>query len=188
MNGSPSIAVAAGRWNRSAIEKTLIIVSIGALAGVMLTFFRQPFHLPGHKVIWWMPAIIATRLRTHLRGGATIGTISALCSAGLLGGRMPGGDLILPMAAVSGVLLDWVADRLDRKNASLPYRLIWLSFAGLIGNLMCMPLRLLSIGSHVAAGDAMSTIASFAIFGIIGGAIGCLLSMPHRATSIPPVS
>jgi hypothetical protein len=183
MNGSPSIAVGAGHWNNAGrqarLERSLIIISLGVIAGVMVSLIRQPVHLPGHKVLWWMPLILAARLRTGMRGGTTVGTISTICTTALLGGRMPGGDVYFPIAIVSAVLLDWCIERLGRTGVRFIGCLLCLSIVGLVGNLLCMVSRIDALQGHVAFSGTMNTsfgvFVSFAAFGMAAGAIGCLL-------------
>jgi hypothetical protein len=189
MNGSPSIVVGAGRWNnaerRARLERSLIIVSVGVLAGVMVSLVRQPVHLPGHKVLWWMPLILAARLRTGMRGGATLGTISAICTTAMLGGRMPGGDLYFPVAVVSALLLDWCAEQLGRTRLRFVGYLFWFSIAGVVGNLLCMLSRVVGPEGHLGFEGSMSAsagaFASFAAFGIAAGAVGCVLGAQRRS-------
>jgi hypothetical protein len=178
MSGFPPIVADAGRWNRLVVRNTLILFAVGIFCGTLVTYARQPFHLPGHKVIWWLPLILASRLRTGLRWGVMLGTLSTICTTTLFGGRMPGGDFVMPIAVVSAIWLDLCVDWLERAGMRFGGTVLALALAGMVGNLLCTISRaggLFSLysGGHAAAGIGFFT--SFAICGMVAGTLGGVL-------------
>jgi hypothetical protein len=170
MNGSPSIGAARGRWNNPAIARELILLAVGLAGGVAVSCARQPFHLPGHKVIWWLPPLIAARLRWGRRYGITIGAAGTLLATALLGGRMPGGDLLMPVALAASLLVDLCIDWLRAQRTPFAASVMLISLAGALGNLLCLMSRFPGGGGL----DVAQMAASFAIFGMAAGAIGAL--------------
>src|SRR5580700_5676750 len=94
-----------GPWSRAVSDGYLSAIAIGILAGIVVAFARTPIHLPGHKAILWMAPILATRLVTRSRAGASVGAFSTAITTLSLGGRIAGGIAMMPLVVLAGVVL-----------------------------------------------------------------------------------
>src|SRR5580704_7417620 len=104
--GSLSIERKRDHWSKAVSEGYLAVVAVGILAGIAVAFARTPIHMPGHKAIFWMAPILATRLATRSRAGGSLGAFSTAITALSLGGRIAGGIAMMPLVVVAGVVLD----------------------------------------------------------------------------------
>src|ERR1700722_4560754 len=114
--GSPLIAKKLARSNRADLDRYLFIVAVGILSGIAVTYARTPMHLPGHKALWWMAPILATRLLTRRRAGGSGGAIAAAVSTILLGGRIAGGTAYTPLIILAGGVLDLAVRFIERST------------------------------------------------------------------------
>jgi hypothetical protein len=177
MPGSLSIGKNPTRWNSALPEQVLSCAAVGVLAGVAVTFAQTPLHWPGHKAVFWIAPILAARLATRSRAGATIGASTTALTTFALGGRLAGGVLLMPLVIIAGVLLDWAAQVGQHRQLSA-WRLIpWLALAGTAANLICFLKRLFdpAVGVFLSSGnllDLLSAAGSYAIFGFLAGLIG----------------
>jgi hypothetical protein len=177
MNGLASIEKRAVRWNKADANAYAAIVSVGVLAGVAVAFARTPLQMPGHKVLFWMIPVLAVRLLTRARAGATTGALSAAATALSVGGRIGGGGVVMmPMVVIAGVILDWVAGIHEREQFSLRTSMLILALAGTAGNLACLVKRLFEPMGPVFSvrnlGDLFQAACSYAIFGFAAGLLG----------------
>jgi hypothetical protein len=152
------------------------MAAVGVLSGVVVTFARTPLHWPGHKVIFWMAPILASRMATRTRAGATVGASAASLTAFVLGGRLAGGAAMMPLVMVAGAVMDAAVQATERRNLPVWRQVMFLGLAGMAGNLICFVKRLFDpMGAYFSTGnfsDMLTMAASHAIFGFLAGLIG----------------
>lgn len=168
-------------WSKSLWEGYLAIASVGVLTGIAVAFARSPLHLPGHKAILWMTMIVAGRLATRARWGASAGTFVAAMTAILLGGRVAGGIAMLPLVTFAGVILDRGVQLTERHKLAGWQSLLIIAAAGVAGNLICFVDRLFDptsgFFSRKNLDDLVFAGGSHAIFGALAGAIGAAVGL-----------
>ncbi|HZL37443.1 MAG TPA: hypothetical protein VFC78_19150 [Tepidisphaeraceae bacterium] len=165
------------------------MAALGVLAGIAVAYARMPLHLPGHKVMSWMPVLLAGRLLTGARAGAATGTLLTILTTLALGGRLAGGVLLLPMVILAGVLLDCAAVFIERRKVP-PWRaLFFLALAGAAGNLACFVKRLAgpdgAIFSNAGAHALIAAAGSYALFGFLAGLSGAAVGLAGLALRAP---
>lgn len=177
MSGYLSIEKKNAPWTRPAVEAYAANAAVGILAGIAVTFAHTPLHLPGHKVVFWMAPVLATRLLTRSRAGASTGACSTAVTTFLLGGRLAGGAAMMPLVILAGAILDIAAANLDRRNAPIFRKILLLALAGAAGNLICFVKRLFDgTGGLFASSnpsDLLIAAIYYAFFGFIAAALGC---------------
>jgi hypothetical protein len=176
VHGSLSIGKDRVHWSKALSDGYLSVVAMGILAGIVTTFARTPIHLPGHKAIWWMAPILATRLLTRTPAGASLGAFTTAITTLLLGGRIAGGIAMMPLVIVAGVVLDGAVQIGERRISTLWQRVLLLASAGAVGNLICFVKRLFDpIGAFFSVGnfnDMLTAAGSHAFFGFLAGLVG----------------
>ncbi len=176
MNGSLSIEKEAVRWSKTDTDAYLTVGAVGLLAGILVTFARMPLHMPGHKVLWWMTPVLTSRLLTRTKAGAITGALATALSTMLLGGRLAGGIIMMPMVVFAGALLDLTAGIVERSSVTRGRALLWFALAGTVGNLACSMNRLFEpLGGFFSArniNDLLWTAGSYAFFGFLAGLLG----------------
>jgi hypothetical protein len=179
MHGSPSIEKEAVRWSKADTEAYLAIVAVGMLTGIVVAYGRMPLHLPGHKVLWWMPAVLATRLLNRARAGATIGALATVITTLSLGGRLAGGVVMMPMVVVAGVILDAAIRFIDGHQISRWRAVFLLATAASAGNLVCFVKRIFepagAFFSVVNLTDLLTAASLYALFGFLAGLLGAVV-------------
>jgi hypothetical protein len=178
--GSPSIRNESTLWTKSQAEGYLAAAIIGVLAGIVVAYARMPLHLPGHKALWWIPPVLATRLLTRRRLGATVGATATIASTLSLGGRLAGGIAAMPLVILAGVLLDVAAKAAERRPVAIWRTVLLLSAAGAAGNVICFVKRLFEPSGSFFSIDNLRdlgwSVSTYAIFGFAAGALGAALA------------
>ena len=174
----------AGLWSsatghRQAMRDIPIAAAMGIIAGCAASAIRLHLGIPGHKAILWMPIVIACRLLSGCRIGATVGSLSAAAAAYACGGNLAGDMTALPLIAVTGAVLDYFAAMAQR------YRSIWfilpiVATGAMIANMICLTKRLwlpLLVGNHGLSGysELIYRILSYAVCGLVAGVAGVVL-------------
>ena len=176
MLGSTSIEKRFIRWSKADFDAYLTAAAIGVLAGLAVSYIRPPLHLPGHKVLLWMIPALGCRLGTRARAGASTSVLATIFATLLLGGRLGGGFLMMPLVALAGITLDIAAGMVERRRS--PWSLPLLALAGATGNLLCFMKRLCDpMPGFFSSGnmrDLLWAAASHIFFGLLAGVIGGL--------------
>jgi len=141
------------------------------IAGIIVTFTRAPLHLPGHKALLWMIPILAARLVTRARIGATVGAAATIVTTILLDGHLAGGVAMMPLVVLCGLVFDAAIIVSDRFHNGLPARILLLAAAGMAGDAFCFVKRLFEPGVDFSS-DLLTAGAWYAIFGLIAGLVG----------------
>ena len=192
MHGSLSIEKRSIRWSRADLDAYLMAASVGVLAGLAVSFLRTPLHLPGHKVLLWMTPILAARLATRARGGATAGVLLLVVTTLLLGGQLGGGALMMPLVVVAGIALDAAAGWIERNHVAFWRVILLLAAAGVAGNLICFIKRLFEpVGEIFSTGNLSDLVyagASHAAFGLVAGICGAICGWAILKTRSGPIS
>ena len=182
--GSLSTGRSRASWNSAVLDGYLSVVAVGILAGIGVAFARTPVHLPGHKVIFWMAPVLAARLVTRSRAGASAGALATALTTLSLGGRIAGGIVMAPLIVLAGVVLDLAVQMTERRKFAGWKCLLVVASAGLAGNLICFVKRLLDpMGAFFSAGnidDLFLAGGLHAIFGIVAGLSGALVGYGLR--------
>jgi hypothetical protein len=178
--GFPSIRREAVPWSKAQADGYLAAAAVGVLAGIVVAYGRMPLHLPGHKALWWIPPVLAARLLTGRRAGASVGALATIATTLSLGGRLAGGALAMPLVVLAGAILD-VAVFFVQNRATEKWRvLLLLSSAAAAANLVCFVKRLWEpIGPFFSTSnieDVSRVAVSYAVFGFIAGALGMALA------------
>ena len=178
--GSLSIKSEAGPWSKPEANGYLAVAAVGVLAGIAVAYARMPLHLPGHKALWWIPPVLAARLLTRCRLGASVGAIATVLTTLSLGGRMAGGAAGAPLVALAGVVLDLAAGCSLRLRSGRWSALLLLGSAGAIGNLICFTKRLFeSNGTFLPTAtweELWRAAATHLVFGFAAGALAALMT------------
>jgi hypothetical protein len=136
----------------------LACLSVGAMAGLVVTHVHLNLGIPGHKAWFWIPPIMATRFITRCKIGSTTGTVSMLCTTWGLGGHLAGGLVGMPFIAAAAMVWDVTITHMEKR----PYRW-WLILPGIIGLAM--------MGNVVAFGKRLlvpSGVHAIHIWGFTG--------------------
>ncbi len=178
MNAPGSLSTEKNRalWNSAALDEYLAVVAVGILAGIAVAYARTPLHLPGHKALFWMAPVLAARLVTHARAGASAGALATALTTLSLGGRISGGFMMAPLIILAGLVLDMAVQFAEHRKLAGWKWLLVLASAGLAGNLICFIKRLLDpVGAFFSTGnidDLLLAAGLHATFGFIAGLIG----------------
>jgi len=156
------------------------MAAVGVLAGIAVAYARTPLQMPGHKVLWWMIPVLASRILNPVRAGATTGAFATAIITLSLGGRIAGGMIMTPLIIVAGIVLDLAANFNERHNLSVWRRLLFFALAGAAGNLLCFIKRLFDpMGAFFSAAnqlDLLRAAGSYAIFGFFAGLLGGVIA------------
>jgi len=175
-HGSPSIEKSPALSSDSVTDGYAWIVAVAILSGIAVTYARMPLHLPGHKVLWWMAPLLATQLLTRTAAASTVGSIVVLATTLSLGGRIAGGPFFAPLIVPAAVLLDLCVRLSERRNYSPWQRIVILALAGMLGNTICSIKQILETSATASSSgptnDLLIAVASYALFGLIAGALG----------------
>jgi hypothetical protein len=180
MNAPGSLSTEKNRapWNSAVLNDYLAVIAVGILAGIAVAYARTPLHLPGHKALFWIAPVLAARLVTRARAGASAGALATALTTLFLGGRIAGGFEMAPLIVLAGLLLDLAVQYTERRTFAGWKWLLVLASAGLAGNLICFIKRLLDpVGAFFSTGnidDLLLAAALHATFGFIAGLIGAV--------------
>jgi hypothetical protein len=193
-HGSLSIENDRAHWSKAFSDGYPSVVAIGILSGIAAAFARTPIHLPGHKAIFWMAPVLATRLLTRTGAGASVGALTAALTALSLGGRIAGGIAMMPLVILAGFVLDAGVQIGRRYKFGRWAQMILLASAGAIGNLICFVKRLSDpIGAFFSTGnlkDMLAAAGSHLLFGFLAGVLGAaaafaLIKLPPQTPTRP---
>jgi hypothetical protein len=163
-------------WNRAVADGYISVLALGILSGILVAYARTPIHLPGHKALWWIAPVLASRLATRTRAGASAGALAVALTTLSLGGRIGGGIAELPLVVLAGILLDLSVHAVQRRNFPRWQCLLLLALAGLAANLLCFVKRLFDpAGAIFSTGnldDLLTAAGSYSIFGFLAGLLG----------------
>jgi hypothetical protein len=181
MNESVPLNSKVHLWSRADADVYLTSVAIGVIAGIAVAYVRTPLHMPGHKVLLWMTPIVATRLLTRVRAGASASVLATIVTTLLLGGNLAGGAAMMPLVLAAGITLDVAVGWVERRRMTLWSAVSLLALAGIAGNLICFIKRLFdpmgSLFSAATIQDLLAAGASHAFFGGLAGIIGGLCGL-----------
>jgi len=136
-HGSLSIERKLVPWSKAGSDGSdgyWAVAAVGVLAGIAVTYARTPIHLPGHKALWWMVPVLATRLATRTSGGAMAGALATALTTLCLGGRLAGGVALMPLLIAGGFVLDVAARISQQRHLSPLHRALLFALAGAIAN------------------------------------------------------
>ena len=160
---------------------------IGAAAGAVAASMRLNLNLPGHRALFWLPAVIGGRLMARHRFGATAAASAVACVSLAMGRNLAGGPMFLPLVSAAGALIDTLAGFVERRPIPLWLIVPLMGLGGLGANLICSVKRLLMPPKAVRVvfdlPFPVGNIASYAIFGLLaglGGALVAVLAMKAR--------
>jgi hypothetical protein len=178
MHGSLSIERKPVRWSKAHSDGYLSVIAVGILSGTLVACARMPIHLPGHKVLWWMAPVLATRLMTRRGAGASVGALSTAMTTLVLGGRLAGGVASWPLVILAGVILDLGANFCEQRDLPLWRQVLVLAVVGMVGSLICFVKRLFDpVGAFFSVGnieDLLTAAGSYAFFGFLAGMLGAV--------------
>jgi len=166
----------AARWNRAQLHGYLSMAAVGVMSGILVAYGRTPIHMAGHKVVFWMAPVLASRLVTRRSAGASVGALAAAMTTLCAGGRIAGGVTFMPLVVLAGVVLDVAARMVEKRRVRWYRALIVLAAAGTIGNLICFVKRVFDpLGTFFSVGnwrDILIMAGSHAVFGFMAGFLG----------------
>ena len=166
-----------------------LCVALGVIAGLLVASVRLNLGLPGHKALFWMPAIIVARMMGRCRVGATAGAAATSFTTFALGGNLAGGPMGLPLIIVAGAFLDLVIGALERRKVPVWLHVPVIGAAAMLANLICLTRRLLlpaGFGAHLLLDTSgfWFQFCSYALFGLaaglIAGIVACSARRCHR--------
>jgi len=178
-HGSLSIERKLVPWSKAGSDGSdgyWAVAAVGVLAGIAVTYARTPIHLPGHKALWWMVPVLATRLATRTSGGAMAGALATALTTLCLGGRLAGGVALMPLLIAGGFVLDVAARISQQRHLSPLHRALLFALAGAIANSICFGKRVAdpvgAFSSTMNVKDLLTAAGSHALFGLIAGLLG----------------
>jgi hypothetical protein len=179
--GLPSIKNEAVPWSKAQSDGYLFVISVGVLAGILATYMQTPLHLPGHKAVFWMTPVFASRLLTRRRAGASIGATATLLTTLLLGGRLAGGGVAMPLVIVAGIILDFAAWKTEQRPHRVWQVLLIFAAGGAGANLACSIKRLYeptgAFFSIATARDLSWAAGCHAFFGLVAAVLGGMIGL-----------
>ena len=163
------------QWSKAEGEAYLTMAAVGIIAGIVVAYAQTPLHWPGHKAVFWLAPVLASRILTRARAGATVGASATITTTLLLGGRLAGGVAMMPLVILGGFLLDLAVIQSHRLHVSVA-KVALLLAAATAANLICLIKRLFEpVGSYFSAAnlhDLFNSAASYALFGFLAGLLG----------------
>jgi hypothetical protein len=161
------------------VRDIAIATAVGIVAGGVTACVKLHLGIPGHKAVLWMPLVIASRLLSGCRIGATVGSLSTAGAAYACGGNLAGDMTALPLIVVAGAVLDYFAN-MTRHHCSIWRILPIIAGGAMIANIICLAKRLslpLLAGSHVLSGysEPIYRVLSYATCGLAAGVAGVVL-------------
>ncbi len=153
-----------------------VCIAVGAIAGLVVTAVRLNLGLPGHKALFWMPAVIIARMLGRCRVGATAGAAATAVTTFALGGNLAGSPMGLPLVLVAGAFLDLVIGTLESGKVPAWLHVPTIAVAAMLANLICLTRRLLlpaGFGVHLLfdVSGFWFQFCSYAFFGLAAGLI-----------------
>ena len=110
-----------------------------------------------------------------------MGVSTAAWASLVWGGSFAGGALFLPLVVLSGGFIDATAALVHRRRDAAWQAVPLLSLGTMLASLFCLSKRLLlpSHRFHVLFGipDPLASVISYAVFGLLAGALGALAAM-----------
>jgi len=185
MHGSPLTRSAAARSSSAtdALDWRLLLTNlfVGVAAGLLSAAMRLDLHLPGHRAVFWLTAVVAGRLVARHRFGATASASAAACMSLALGRNLAGGWMFLPLVSAAGALIDTLAAFIERKAVPLWLVVPLMGLGGLGANLLCSIKRLLvppgAIRAVFGVPFPLGNMVSYAVFGLLAGLIGATIAV-----------
>lgn len=170
--------------DRTQIRMLLACVSVGAIAALAVTHVHLNLGIPGHKAWFWIPPIMAARLITRHKIGASAATVSMLCTTWGLGGHLAGGLAGMPFIALAAMIWDAAIQRLEKHPIRWYVMLPSIVGLAVLGNGLAFGKRLLvPAGIHAlhiwgGTGPWFSFI-SYLFCGLIAGVITAVIVLSN---------
>lgn len=156
-------------------------ILVGIAAGALCASMRLGLHLPGHRAMFWLTAVVGVRLMARHRLGATASASAAACMSLALGRNLAGGWLFLPLISAGGALIDTLAGYVDRKSVPLWLVIPLMGLGGVGANLICSIKRLMvppgAIRVVFGLPFPMGNMVSYAVFGLLAGLVGAMVAV-----------
>lgn len=172
--GARSRATTSARASAVAVAREWALpITIGAVALLLDQLIRIPIQLPGHNGVLWMGGLIAARLVSANGLGASAagvgGMIAAQSSDPLAGLEIAVAGLLLDMLVVVRRLPQW----------------LWLPIIGAVANAAVLAMKLSTDSApHAVVTRGLGlAVASFVLYGAIGGAVAGIASAFARRLS-----
>ncbi|MBU6423266.1 MAG: hypothetical protein KGJ98_10625 [Chloroflexota bacterium] len=153
---------------------------LGALAVALIRAWKMPVQLPGHQGVIWMAALVAARLVSRSRLGATVGGVGAFAV-----GMLPPAEASQALGILAaGIVLDAASSL-----RSLATPLLWSIGMGAIGNAVVL-LAKLALGDLPRAilregvGFGLETYLAFGALGGLCVGLGALAAS-YRECVLP---
>lgn len=166
--GERSLATTSARVSASRVAREWALpFAIGAAALLLDQAIRLPVQLPGHNGILWMGGLVAGRLLSGNGLGASTAGVGALIAAQssdpLAGFEIAVVGLVLDIFVALRPIATW----------------LWRPLLGAAGNVAVLAMKLAtgSAPNAVVTRGLGFVIASYVLYGAIGGAIGGLVPM-----------
>lgn len=154
----------------------LVSSSVGIFCGLFIALVKLNLGMSGHKAFLWMTPVLIARLRGGCKIGTTAGGMFAALTAYSLGANLAGGIIGMPMIALSGGILDWTVNFLEKHKISGLRMILALGLAGLVANLVCLAKRMIlptGLNPHFIFGVSgfWFRLISYAFFGMLSGIV-----------------
>ncbi len=153
--------------------------AVGVIAGLIVAGVRLNLGLPGHKALFWMPAVIVARRLGRCRVGATTGAAATALTTFALGGNLAGGPMGLPLIVAAGAFLDLVMIALESGKVPAWLHIPAIAVSAMLANLICLTKRVFlpaGFGVHLLfdVSGFWFQLCSYAFFGLAAGLIAAI--------------
>ena len=162
----------------------LLPALLGVAAGLAKVFLDQGLGLPGHSVLWWFTPILAAKVATRARFGATGASVTAGGVVAVLSHGF--GRVMAPVEfAASGLAADLLLGGVRFQAVSPPKLFAVAGLSGVMANLARLAFKMLLFsrpGPHWRLGAAGLgwRVASYAVFGAASGLLVAAVYLVSR--------
>lgn len=164
LTASPALAAAR-------LRGTLALLAVAAMVAAQA--WSGPLHLPGHRGLIWLTALVAMALAGDGRGWAT--GVALGSGALVLAGGLASSPLIGVSYVLAGLALDGLVRAAPRVCDSLPA----VAVAAALVHLVDLIGPVAAGGRHAGAGPGggpLALLAGHVLFGLAAGALGFSLA------------
>ena len=166
--------------NSQQFRMLLVSMSVGVMAGLFVAVVRLHLGMPGHKAFLWMTPVLIARLRGGCKIGTTAGGLFAALTVYSMGANLAGGLIGMPLIVLSGMILDWAVNSVEKKKASVARMILMLGLAGVAANLVCLLKRMIlptGLSPHLLFGVSgfWFKLFSYAFFGCASGVVASVV-------------